>query len=285
METKQGTNAVLSSASSFWGPPQRRAQGWAVLGPHGCEDVTEHPAFFPSSSSDVNLHILSGPRTKRPFLEPHAAERNRISRGRKVTPVQLLPKRLRQSRAAPSARPPVRGAPRAAQTVMSPRDDNKGSGTAGNSVPSPPVSSSNPETTAAAPTPGRALTPSRRLRLRALRGPRGPTTARRPSAEAASARGRGNKAAPPALRPGPSARCPAGTDAVRRPGDSSGLLPAPRPGPSPAPTPPAPPRRSPPPPVPDMAAAAPDPAQPRPRSWPGPTGTRGAARCHPRWGT
>lgn len=41
----------------------------------------------------------------------------------------------------------------------------------------------------------------------------------------------------------------------------------------------------PPPPLPDMAAAAPDPAQPRLRSWLCPTGTRGAARCHPRWGT
>lgn len=156
---------------------------------------------------------------------------------------------------------------------MSPRDDNKGSGTAGNSAPSPSVFNPNPETTAAAPTPGRTLTPS------AVSGFVSPTV------RAAPRRDRGNKAALLAPRPGPSARCPAGPDAAQRSGGSSGLLPAPRPGRSPSPSPRAPPRRSPPPPVPDMAAAAPDPARPRPRSWPGPTGTRGAARCHPRWGT
>lgn len=106
METKQRTNAGLSSVPSFPGPPQRRAQDWAVPGPHGCEDVTEHPAFFPSPSSDVNLHIPCRQKTKQPFLEPHAAERNSISGSTKVTPVQPLPERRRQSRASPSARPP-----------------------------------------------------------------------------------------------------------------------------------------------------------------------------------
>lgn len=37
-------------------------------------------------------------------------------------------------------------------------------------------------------------------------------------------------------------------------------------------------------PVPDMAAAAPDPAQSHPHSWPCPTGTREAGKCHLRWG-